>query len=95
MAELIYEDVIPGGAHWSLEVPRGVSLSFVDESGGANVGMLMYNPRNPLERYNAPDTLGRNVPTSRRATSGRRAASTVSWWSWPSTAWGARIWPPT
>jgi uncharacterized protein len=57
MAELIYEDVIPGGAHWSLEVPRGVSLSFVDESGGANVGMLMYNPRNPLERYNAPDTL--------------------------------------
>lgn len=57
MTELIYEDVIPGGAHWSLEVPRGVSLSFIDETGGANVGMLMYNPRNPLERYNAPDTL--------------------------------------
>ena len=26
-------------------------------AGGANVGMLFYNPSNPLERYNMPDTL--------------------------------------
>lgn len=28
-----------------------------DIEGGANVGMLFYNPENLLERYNAPDTL--------------------------------------
>lgn len=57
MAELLYEDRIPGGAHWSIEVCKGTSLTFIDEEGGANVGMLFYNPSNPLERYNAPDTL--------------------------------------
>jgi urea carboxylase-associated protein 2 len=54
---LLYEDVIPGGAHWSMELHRGVLLRLIDETGGANVGMLFYNPRNLLERYNAPDTL--------------------------------------
>jgi len=57
MAELLYEDRIPGGAHWSIEVCKGTSLTLIDEEGGANVGMLFYNPGNPLERYNAPDTL--------------------------------------
>ncbi|OYY75399.1 MAG: urea carboxylase [Gammaproteobacteria bacterium 28-57-27] len=57
MAEMIYEDLIPGGAHWSLEMTKGTQLVLIDETGGANVGMLFFNPRNPLERYNAPDTL--------------------------------------
>jgi urea carboxylase-associated protein 2 len=34
-----------------------MQLRLVDRDGGANVGMLFYNPQNPLERYNAPDTL--------------------------------------
>ena len=55
--KVLYEDVIPGGAHWSMELRRGTLLRLIDESGGANVGMLFYNPRNLLERYNAPDTL--------------------------------------
>lgn len=54
---LIYRDGIPGGAHWSLTLKRGHSLTLEDLEGGANVGMLFYNPSNPLERYNAPDTL--------------------------------------
>jgi urea carboxylase-associated protein 2 len=54
---VIYETVIEGGKHWSLSVGAGRSLRLVDEQGGANVGMLFYNPRNLLERYNAPDTL--------------------------------------
>jgi uncharacterized protein len=29
----------------------------IDRDGGANIGMLFYNPQNLLERYNAPDTL--------------------------------------
>lgn len=52
-----YEDVIPGGAHWSMRLRANTRLRLVDEMGGANVGMLLYNPENLLERYNAPDTL--------------------------------------
>lgn len=54
---LLYEDHLPGGAHWSFRIKRGVVLRLIDEEGGGNVGMLFYNPRNLLERYNAPDTL--------------------------------------
>jgi urea carboxylase-associated protein 2 len=52
-----YETRIDGGKHWSLTVRRGTLLRMTDIDGGANVGMLFYNPQNPLERYNAPDTL--------------------------------------
>jgi urea carboxylase-associated protein 2 len=54
---LSYETTIPGGKHWSLTVHAGTLLRLTDTEGGANVGMLFYNPRNTLERYNAPDTL--------------------------------------
>jgi hypothetical protein len=54
---LLYEDRLGGGCHWSLRMRRGTSLRLIDEEGGANVGMLFYNPGNLLERYNAPDTL--------------------------------------
>lgn len=57
MATMLYENYIPGGAHWSLELKQGTTLTLIDKEGGANVGMLFYNPGNPLERYNAPDTL--------------------------------------
>ena len=53
----LYDDVIPGGAHWSFVMKRGHVLRLIDEAGNANVGMLLYNPINPLERYNMPDTL--------------------------------------
>ncbi len=33
---------------------RGTLLRLVDVDGGANCGMLFYNPSNTLERYNAP-----------------------------------------
>lgn len=52
-----YETRIEGGKHWSLIVRAGMLMSLIDIDGGANVGMLFYNPYNPLERYNAPDTL--------------------------------------
>ena len=52
-----YEILIEGGKHWSAIVAAGTKLRLVDCHGGANVGMLLYNPQNPLERYNAPDTL--------------------------------------
>jgi hypothetical protein len=52
-----YEDTLPGGKHWSFVMRRNARLRLVDIEGGANVGMLFYNPANLLERYNAPDTL--------------------------------------
>ncbi len=36
---------------------RGSALRLIDIDGGVNAGLLMYNPENLLERYNAPDTL--------------------------------------
>lgn len=54
---ILYEDVIGGGCHWSLNMRRGTGLRLIDQQGNANVGMLLYNPHNTLERYNAPDTL--------------------------------------
>jgi urea carboxylase-associated protein 2 len=52
-----YQTLLEGGKHWSFTINRGVGLILEDVEGGANVGMLLYNPTNPLERYNAPDTL--------------------------------------
>ena len=57
MSQLIYADTLPGGKHWSLVMRRNARLKLIDVQGGANAGMLVYNPSNPLERYNAPDTL--------------------------------------
>lgn len=48
---------IEGGKHWSWMLGAGTALRLTDLEGGANVGMLFYNPANLLERYNAPDTL--------------------------------------
>jgi urea carboxylase-associated protein 2 len=53
----VYKTQIPAGGHWSLEVRKGTQLTLTDINGSGNAGMLFYNPRNLLERYNAPDTL--------------------------------------
>lgn len=52
-----YQTFLPSGAHWSLVMRSGSALTITDVEGGANVGLLFYNPENLLERYNAPDTL--------------------------------------
>ncbi|MFT6644536.1 MAG: urea carboxylase-associated protein 2 [Patiriisocius sp.] len=54
---LIYSETFPGGGHWSMRMRAGNALRLVDIEGGANVAMLMFNPENPLEKYNMPDTL--------------------------------------
>jgi urea carboxylase-associated protein 2 len=52
-----YETALEGGKHWSFLMRGGMQLRMIDSRGGANVGMLFFNPQNLLERYNAPDTL--------------------------------------
>ena len=49
-SDLLYQDEIDGGKHWSLTLRRGTILRLIDREGGANVGMLFYNPANLLER---------------------------------------------
>ena len=55
--EQFYKTTIPGASHWSLMVRKGTQLTITDLEGGANVGMLMFNPYQLSEKYNAPDTL--------------------------------------
>ena len=54
---LLWEETVPGGAHWSGVLRRGVTLRVTDLQGGANVAMLFYNQEDRLERYNMADTL--------------------------------------
>lgn len=53
----LWEDVIHGGASWSLILRRGNALRIEDMEGGANVAALFYNFECLVERYNMPDTL--------------------------------------
>ena len=55
--EPIYRKEIKGGGMWSQVVGRGKILRLTDDSGGANVSMLLYNADQLSERYNMPDTL--------------------------------------
>jgi hypothetical protein len=54
---ILWEEVIPGGNHWSGLIRRGTALRITDMEGGANLSALLYNPEDKLERYNMPDTL--------------------------------------
>jgi len=53
----LWEDLLPGGCHWSMRIRRGTVLRFTAQSSGANLSALFFNAEEKLERYNAPDTL--------------------------------------
>lgn len=57
MSTALYEDWLPGGAHWSAVIKRGRSLRITDIQGGANVALLAYAASEKTERLNLPDTL--------------------------------------
>jgi uncharacterized protein len=56
-APVLWEETLPGGAHWSGVMRRGSALRLTDIEGGANVSALFWNFEERLERYNMPDTL--------------------------------------
>jgi urea carboxylase-associated protein 2 len=56
-ALLLWQEQIPGGAHWSGVIRRGNSLRVTAREAGANVSMLFYNYEQLAERYNMADTL--------------------------------------
>ena len=55
--KLLWEEVIPGGNHWSGLIRRGMALRITDLEGGANCSAIFYNAEDKLECYNMPDTL--------------------------------------
>lgn len=55
--EQIVSETLPGAKHLSFVIGRNKRLKLTDLEGGANVGMVFFNPQNTLERYNAPDSL--------------------------------------
>lgn len=56
-ALVLWEDTLPGGAHWSGVLRRGTALRLTDLEGRANVSALFFNQDQKSERYNMPDTL--------------------------------------
>src|SRR5688572_14663216 len=54
---MLWEEEIPGGAHWSGVLRRGVILRLIARGDDANVAALFYSREQPLERYNMADTL--------------------------------------
>lgn len=54
---LLWTEILPGGAHWSFQMKRGTALRITDVEGGANLSTLFYNKEEKLERYNMADTL--------------------------------------
>lgn len=54
---VLWEELVPGGAHWSGVMRRGTTLRLTDTTGGANVSILFYNWEERGERYNMADTL--------------------------------------
>lgn len=54
---VLWEELMPGGTHWSGVLRRGNTLRLTDLHGGANVSVLLFNQEEKTERYNMPDTL--------------------------------------
>jgi urea carboxylase-associated protein 2 len=52
-----YREEIRGGMGWSMVVKRGFALRLTALADNANVALLAFNARQPLDRYNMPDTL--------------------------------------
>ena len=54
---ILHREVLRGGQAWSRRLLRHQVLRLTDGEGRACVSGMFYNAREPLERYNMPDTL--------------------------------------
>jgi len=53
----LHVEELPGGAMWSMRIPRRRVLRLTALAAGANVSALFYQGAQPLDRLNVPDTL--------------------------------------
>jgi urea carboxylase-associated protein 2 len=54
---LLLSERLRGGQMWSRVVRRSERLTLTDPEGGGTAAALFFNAKEPLERYNMPDTL--------------------------------------
>jgi uncharacterized protein len=54
---LVLNETLRGGQMWSRVLAPSERLRLTDTEGGACVAALFFNAKQPLERYNMPDTL--------------------------------------
>ena len=57
MPEFLWEDLVPGGNHWSNFVRRGTQMRFEAQGENANVSLSLLNRELLSERLNIPDVL--------------------------------------
>jgi uncharacterized protein len=57
LSAALFSEVLPGGAMWSMRIPRRRLIRLTARDAGANLSALLYNARQPLDRLNIPDTL--------------------------------------
>ncbi len=50
-------ETIPSGWYWSTRLRRGEALRLINPTGTASVSALLWNAREPTERFNAGDTV--------------------------------------
>jgi len=55
--DILWSELIPGGAHFSGVVRRGTTLRVTAQEAGANASIVLYNYEQLTERYNMADTL--------------------------------------
>ncbi len=56
-SRILRDETIPGGAYWTRVIRRHTTLRIVDLEGSRGVSCLCYNADDPVERYNAADTV--------------------------------------
>jgi uncharacterized protein len=59
-AEILEDTVVPAGAPWGRKVAAGEHLRFVDLEGKQAIDLLCYSAADPLDRYNAANTMKLN-----------------------------------
>jgi uncharacterized protein len=57
LSAALYSESLPGGAMWSMRIPRRRLIRLTALDPGANLSALLYNAHQPLDRLNLPDTL--------------------------------------
>lgn len=55
--EVLFTEMLRGGAGWSWRLRPGQHLRLTDVDGGANLPLMTFNAEQPIERYNMPDSL--------------------------------------
>src|SRR5690606_2826346 len=55
--DVLAEETVPAGWYWSGRIAKGTTLRLVNGAATAGVSLLLWNAKDPSERYNAGDTV--------------------------------------